>query len=91
MAAKGKINYRMSDDIRKRRGGIDDMPANLKMLRVQAKLDELFKEKIDLTDTNNAEEKCNKYYTRSVAALAIIMRCGIDYDVAAQSVTDGLS
>ncbi len=65
------------------------MPANLKMLRVQAKLDELFKEKIDLTDTNNAEEKCNKYYTRSVAALAIIMRCGIDYDVAAQSVTDG--
>ena len=65
----------MSDDIRKRRGGIDDMPANLKMLRVQAKLDELFKEKIDLTDTNNAEEKCNKYYTRSVAA---------------QSVTDGL-
>lgn len=65
------------------------MSANLKILRIQAKLDELFREKIDLSDVNNTEEKCNKYYTRSIAALAIVMCCGIDYDVAAQSVTDG--
>ena len=65
------------------------MSTNLKMLRVKAKLDELFKEKIDLSDCNSIEEKSNKYYTRSIAALAIVMRCGIDYDVAAQSITDG--
>lgn len=62
---------------------------NLKMLRVQAKLDELFKSKIDLSDTPNPDEKINKYYTRSIAALALVIRCGIDYDIAAQSVTDG--
>ncbi|MCI8638221.1 MAG: hypothetical protein HFG41_03515 [Coprococcus sp.] len=65
------------------------MPENLKMLRVQAKLDEIFKEKIDLSDTKNPQERCNKYYTRSIAALEIVMRCGIDYDIAAQNVTDG--
>lgn len=62
---------------------------NLKILRIQAKLDELFEEKIDLSDVSNFEEKNNKYYTRSIAALALIMMCGIDYDVAAQCVTDG--
>lgn len=65
------------------------MPDNLKMIRLQAKLDELFNGKIDLSDAGSVEEKYNKYYTRSIAALAITMRCGIDYDVAAQSVTDG--
>lgn len=62
---------------------------NLKMLRVQAKLDELFKDKIDLSDTSNTDEMMNKYYTRAVAALSLVMRCGIEYDVAGQSVTDG--
>lgn len=62
---------------------------NLKLLRVQAKVDELFKDKIDLSDTTNPDEKENKFYTRSLAALAVVMRCGIEFDVAAQSVTDG--
>jgi len=65
------------------------MGANLKMLRIQAKLDELYKGKIDLSDANNSDDAQNKFYTRSIAALTIVMRCGIDYDVAAQSVTDG--
>lgn len=62
---------------------------NLKMLRIKTKLDELFEDKIDLSDTKNSEEQINKYYTRAIAALALIMRCGINYDVAAQSITDG--
>lgn len=62
---------------------------NLKLLRVQAKVDELFKDKTDLSDTTNPDEKENKFYTRSLAALAIVMQCGIEYDVAVQSVTDG--
>lgn len=62
---------------------------NLKLLRVRAKVDELFKDKIDLSDTTNPDEKGNKFYTRSLAALAVVMRCEIEYDVATQSVTDG--
>lgn len=62
---------------------------NLKMIRVQSKLDELFANKIDLTDAKNDEERQNKYYTRAIAALAIVMRCGIDYDSAAKTITDG--
>ncbi|MCM1175810.1 MAG: AIPR family protein [Blautia sp.] len=62
---------------------------NLKILRVQTKLDELFKDKIDLSDIRNEKEQTNKYYSRSIAALTLIMKCGIDYGVAAQCVTDG--
>lgn len=62
---------------------------NLKMIRVQSKLDELFDNKIDLTDATNDEERQNKYYTRAIAALAIVMQCGIDFDSAAKTITDG--
>lgn len=62
---------------------------NLKMIRVESKLDELFTNKIELTDTTNDEERQNKYYTRAIAALAVVMRCGIDFDAAAQTITDG--
>ena len=62
---------------------------NLKMIRVRSKFDELFENKIDLSDALNDEDRENKYYTRSIAALAIIMRCGIDYESAAQTITDG--
>lgn len=62
---------------------------NLKMIRIQSKLDELFANKIDLTDTTNDEDRQNKYYTRAIAALAVVMQCGIDYDSAAKTITDG--
>ena len=40
---------------------------NLKMIRVQSKLDELFNNKIDLADASDDEERKNKYYTRAIA------------------------
>ena len=61
----------------------------LKMIRICSKLDELFSGKIDLTDAKSDEERQSKYYTRSIAALAIVMRCGIDYESAAKTITDG--
>lgn len=63
--------------------------SNLKMVRIQAKIDELFKELVDLSDVKNPDEKVNKFYSRSLAALAIVMQCGVEYDIAAQSITDG--
>ena len=65
------------------------MPSNLKLIRIQTKLDELFDSKIDLSDITNTDERSNAFYSRSMAALAIVMSCGIDYDLAAQSITDG--
>ena len=62
--------------------------SNLKMVRIQAKIDELFKELVDLSDVKNPDEKVNKFYSRSLAALAIVMQCGAEYDIAAQSITD---
>ena len=59
------------------------------MVRIQAKIDELFKELVDLSDVKNPDEKVNKFYSRSLAALAIVMQCGVEYDIAAQSITDG--
>lgn len=63
--------------------------SNLKMVRIQAKLEDLFGDKIDLSDVANPDEKVNKFCSRAVAALAVVMRCGIDFDVAALSITDG--
>ena len=62
---------------------------NLNLMRVQTKLDESFRNMIDLSDVKNPEEQINKFYTRALAAIAIVVRCGIDYDLAAKSITDG--
>ncbi len=66
------------------------MTTNLKLLRIKTKIEELFHDKIDLSDANsNIDNRNNSFLSRSIAALAIVMRCGVSYDVASQSVTDG--
>ena len=65
------------------------MSQNLRVIRVQSKLDEMFRDMIDLTDAKNDDEKNDKYYTRSIAALAVIAKCGIENNMAAQTITDG--
>ena len=58
---------------------------NINITRIASKLDELFNEKIILS---NNEDK-NTFYSRSVAALAVGIESGIDNSLAASSVTDG--
>ena len=65
------------------------MSQNLRVIRVQSKLDEMFHNMIDLTDATNENDCNNKYYSRSIAALAVTAECGIENDLAAQSITDG--
>lgn len=48
----------------------------------------MFRGKIDLSDVKNPDEIENKFYTRALAAMAVVMSCGVDYGLAAQSVTD---
>lgn len=61
---------------------------NLNLIRVQTKLNELFQGKIDLTDVTNPADIENKFYTRALAAMAVVISCGIDFDLASKSITD---
>ncbi len=45
------------------------MQNNLKIIRIQNKIGELFKDMIDLSDVNSQEEKSNKFFSRAIAAL----------------------
>lgn len=51
--------------------------------------EEMYKNKIDLTDVESESEFPDQFYTRAIAAQAIIMRCGISEDVAGKCITDG--
>lgn len=62
---------------------------NLRLLRIKAKIEEMFSNKIDLADTKDEEDKNNKFYSRAIAALAIVMKTGIEVDLASMAVTDG--
>lgn len=65
------------------------MPENLKTLRIKSKLEEIFEDRIDLQDASNETDTQNKFLTRAIAALALIIRCGIDVETAVQHITDG--
>lgn len=61
--------------------------SNITMIRINSKLDELFRGKIDMSDcTENNEQSA--FYSRSLAALSIMMQCGIDVETASKSITD---
>lgn len=65
------------------------MATNLTMVRIATKLDELFTDKIDLSDITTPTETQTAFYSRAIAALAIMMHCGTDEDVSGKCVTDG--
>ena len=65
------------------------MSNKLKMVRIQTRIEKIFNNTIDLSDAKNQDETTNFFLTRSIAALAIVMKCGIEYKLAAQCITDG--
>jgi len=65
------------------------MPTNLTMGRIATKLDRLFSGKIDLSDIKNAEEAQTTFYSRAIAALTVVMLCGVDEEVSGKCITDG--
>ena len=65
------------------------MPSNLKMVRIQTKIEEMFKGLIDLSDAKSDDEKPTKFLSRAIAALSIVQKCGLDCDIASQNITDG--
>lgn len=59
---------------------------NINMIRINSKLEDLYDGKIDVTDHPDEQAL---FYSRALAALAIMVECGVDADVASKSVTDG--
>lgn len=70
---------------KKKYGGLK--MANINMIRVAARLKEMFGEKIDMSDfpTDNS----NHFETRAIAALALMMTCGLNSQHSSMHITDG--
>lgn len=61
---------------------------NLNIIRISAKLEEMFAGKIDTSDIKGKDSR-STFYSRALSALAIIIQCGISIDIAVQNITDG--
>jgi hypothetical protein len=61
--------------------------ANINILRIQTRLREMFDGKIDLTDCSN--DISNHFDTRAIAALTLMLKCGLDAEQAGRCITDG--
>ena len=60
---------------------------NINMIRVGARLKELFKPKIDMSDF--PDDNSSHFETRAIAALALMMICGLDSQQSSVHITDG--
>jgi hypothetical protein len=61
--------------------------ANINMIRVAARLKEMFDEKIDMSDFPSGSS--SHFETRAIAALALMMICGLDSQQSSIHITDG--
>lgn len=61
---------------------------NLKIIRIKQNMLRLFEGKIDLQDVTD-KNMDDIFITRSLAAFALVMVCGLEYGVAAKHITDG--
>lgn len=61
---------------------------NLNLRRISKKIHEIFHDNIMLSDVRNCENN-NLYETRALAAMAIMIKCGLDEVQAANAITDG--
>lgn len=65
------------------------MSVNLTMVRIATKLEDLFQGKIDLSDIKEPNNNITSFYSRALAALSVMMQCGIDENLSGSCVTDG--
>ena len=62
----------------------------LQIKRIEAKINEILRDKIDMSDLDSKDATFQTHlYSRALAALAVMKCAGIDADIAAKSITDG--
>lgn len=67
----------------------DTMANSINLRRITKRLGEIFKDKIDMSDLAERERNEDHCMTRALAALALMMKCGLDIDSSCLQVTDG--
>lgn len=65
------------------------MAKSISLRRITKRLGEIFEDKIDMSDLPERERNEDHYMTRALAALALIMKCGLDADSSCLHMTDG--
>ena len=65
------------------------MSTNINMIRIATRLNELFKDQLDMSDVKSDEAENKHFETRSLAALALMMKSGIDARSSCMHITDG--
>lgn len=61
----------------------------IQVRHIALKLNDLYREKIDVTDGHNDEEKENLFHTRAFAAYSLQVLAGVSIDIAVNSIVDG--
>lgn len=61
---------------------------NISILRTSNRLKEVFQNVIDMSDCKDTDVDNGKYETRALAALALNMKCELDYSLSAKHITD---
>lgn len=69
------------------------MEINIKIRRIATRLNELFEKLVDVSDSRNDNEKADFFYTRALAATAIMIKCENDIEpkILSHSITDGFN
>lgn len=65
------------------------MSTSINMIRIATKLNELFQGHLDLRDVEKEGSENNHFETRALAALALMMKSGIDVSSSCLHITDG--
>ena len=65
------------------------MSTNINMIRIATKIGELFQGQIDLSDVEKEGSENKHFETRCLAALALMMKSGIDVPSSCMQITDG--
>lgn len=65
------------------------MSKKVNMIRIAARLRELFNDHLDMSDVASDGSKNKRFETRSLAALALVMKSGTDISSSCQHITDG--
>lgn len=62
---------------------------NVQVTRIATKFREMFHNEIDMSDIKEPDKYENCFNSRSLAAYALVIQCGIENEVAAKCITDG--
>lgn len=65
------------------------MSININMIRIATRLNELFKDQLDMSDVKSSKSDNKHFETRALAALALMMKSGIDIHSSCTHITDG--